>query len=215
MTADRLVPRLLVAAAVAAVLVVTTGAAAESRPRSRAVVNQAVAVDTVTGRHTSRVAWMVRTNTGGALPSNYAKAQTWCNDCHTTAIAVQIVLMGNVTAPTASWNHSVAANSRCARCATAAAAFQFTVVSNGPVSLTPSGAAQLAALRAEMQSVAGSGGAPGDVNAAATDVAGRVLSVLQREVRVGGGAPAAQGFRLMAAAPVAIRYQHDTDAAVN
>src|SRR5262249_47014276 len=97
--------RILVAAALAAVVVLRPPTArADAKPRSRAVVNQAVAVDAKTGRQTSRVAWMVRTNTGGALPSNFAKAQTWCNDCHTTAIALQIVLMGNVTTPTASWN---------------------------------------------------------------------------------------------------------------
>jgi hypothetical protein len=211
----RALTRLVVGLAVPAVLLVATAATADGRPRSRAVVNQAVAVDTMTGHHTSRLAWMVRTNSGGALPSNYAKAQTWCNDCRTTAIALQIVLMGSVTGPTANWNHSVAANSRCARCATAAAAFQFTVVSNGTVSLTPSGAAQLAGLRAEMQAIAAGGGAPADVNAAATDVAGRVLAVLQGEVRVAGGASAAHGFRLLAAAPVSIRYQHETDSAVN
>jgi hypothetical protein len=203
------------AAAAVVALVLATTTMADARPRSRAVVNQAVAVDAKTGRQTSRVAWMVRTNTGGALPSNYAKAQTWCNDCHTTAIAVQIVLMSNVTAPTAAWNHSVAANSRCARCATAAAAFQFVVISNGPVALSPAGSGQLAGLRAELEGIAASGVAPGDINAAATAVAGRVLGVLQQEVRAGGPA-AAQGFRLMrAGGAVQIRYQHDTDAATN
>ena len=207
--------RLVVAGVAVMAVVLATTALAEAKPRSRAVVNQAVAVDTKTGRQTSRVAWMLRTNTGGALPSNYAKAQTWCNDCHTTAIAVQIVLMGNVTTPTASWNHSVAANSQCARCATAAAAFQFVVISNGPVSLSPAGAGQLAGLRAELQAIASSGADPAATNAAATEVAGRVLGVLQREVRVGAPAGAAQGFRLMRAGGVQIRYQHDTDAAVN
>ena len=175
----------MAAATAVVALVLATTTMADAKPRSRAVVNQAVAVDTQTGRHTSRVAWMVRTNSGGALPSNYAKAQTWCNDCHTTALAVQIMLMGNVTTPTAAWNHSVAANSQCARCTTAAGAFQFVVISNGPVTLSPAGTSQLAGLRAELQGIAASGAAPGDVNAAATDVAMRILGVLQREVHVG------------------------------
>ena len=209
--------RVAAAALVPLVLVLATTTMADAKPRSRAVVNQAVAVDTKTGRHTSRVAWMVRTNTGGALPSNYAKAQTWCNDCHTTALAVQIMLMGNVTTPTAAWNHSVAANSQCARCTTAAGAFQFVVISNGPVTLSAAGTGQLAGLRAELQGIAASGGAPGDVNAAATGVAMRILGVLQREVHVGAPAPAAAlGFRLMrAGGAVQIRFQHDTQAATN
>jgi hypothetical protein len=215
MLSRRTIIRAAAAGAAVVAMTLATVTTAEAKPRSRAVVNQAVAVDAQTGRHTSRLAWMVRTNSGGALPSNYAKAQTWCNDCHTTAIALQIFLMGNVTAPTAAWNHSVAANSRCARCTTAAAAFQFVVISNAPVALSAAGAGQLAGLRAELEGIAASGGAPGDINAAATAVAGRVLGVLQREVHVGAPA-AAQGFRLMrAGGSVQIRYQHDTDAASN
>jgi hypothetical protein len=201
-------------ATLAAAFVLTAATTTEARPQSRAVVNQAVAVDTHAGRHSSRLAWMVRNNVGGALPSNYAKAQTWCNDCHTTAIALQVVLMSRVTGPTASWNHSVAANSKCTRCSTASAAFQFAVISNGTVTLTPSGTAQLNALRAEMQQIAGSGAAPADINAAATGVAIRVLGVLQRELRSDAAPAAAQGFVTMAATrPYEIRYQHDADAA--
>jgi hypothetical protein len=201
---------------VAVVLVLLTATMADARPRSRAVVNQAVAIDTKAGHRTHRVAWMVRTNVGGALPSNLAKAQTWCNDCRTSAFAVQIVLMSGVTGPTASWNHSVAANSRCVRCATASGAFQFAVISNGQVALTPSGSAQLAGLRAELNAIAASDAAPAEMNAAAVGVAQRVLGVLQRELRTGASTGGAQGFRtLRADRAFQVQYHHETDTATN
>jgi hypothetical protein len=200
----------LVTIATVGVVLLTAATTADAKPRSRAIVNQAVAVDSTAGRATHRLVWMVRDNVGGALPSNYAKAQTWCNDCHSTAIAVQIVLMSNVVGPTAAWNHSVAANSRCARCSTVAAAFQFAVISSERVTLTPSGAAQLGVLRDQMSQIASANAAPTDVNAAAVAVATRILGVLKRELRTDADPGAA--LRLMATGPeFQIRFQRDVE----
>jgi putative peptide zinc metalloprotease protein len=204
--------RVLLLAVVASLAVlIGTASTADAKPKSRAVVNQAVAVDTKTGRTTNRVAWMFRDNVGGALPSNYAKAQTWCNDCHSTAIAVQIVLMSNVVGPTAAWNHSVAANGQCARCSTAAAAFQFSVISGRRVSLSAAGAAQLASLHSAMDEISSSGAPAAEVNAAAAGVAVQILGVLQREVQTAGLPGNALGFMSQSVQDFQIRYQHDLE----
>jgi putative peptide zinc metalloprotease protein len=200
---------LLLAVVASLAVVIGTAPTADAKPKSRAVVNQAVAVDTKAGRTTHRLSWMVRDNTGGALPSNYAKAQTWCNDCHSTAIAVQIVLMSNVAGPTAAWNHSVAANGQCARCSTAASAFQFSVISSHRVTLTAAGAAQLASLRAAMDQISSSGAPAAQVNAAAAGVGAQILGVLQREVQTSGLPGNALGLRSQGVQDVQIRYQRD------
>lgn len=89
--------------------------------------------------------------------SNIASAlATGCTGCHSTAVAVQVVLVTGDPQYFTPANAATAVNSGCTSCGTFAYAWQYTPQVDRPVMLTPEGRQQVQELRAEIDATAAS-----------------------------------------------------------
>ena len=133
-------------------------AAADTMPQGGGA-NNVVIVET-----TSDAAQRVRANTqiapiGGprVASSNVATATaTGCTGCHSTAVAVQVLIVTSSPQYFAPGNAAAAVNSGCTSCGTFAYAWQYVVHVDGPAYLSPEGRLQAWAIAQEVQEVAGS-----------------------------------------------------------
>ncbi len=88
-------------------------------------------------------------NVASALATN-------CTGCHSTAVAVQVVLVTGSPQYFAPQNAAVAVNSGCTSCGTFAYAWQYTPQVDRTVRLTPEGRQKLKTLKAEIAATAAS-----------------------------------------------------------
>lgn len=89
--------------------------------------------------------------------SNVATAlATDCTGCHSTAVAVQVVLVTGSPQYFAPRNAAVAVNSGCTSCGTFAYAWQYTPQVDRPVSLTPEGRQEVETLKDQIAATAAS-----------------------------------------------------------
>jgi hypothetical protein len=98
--------------------------------------------------------------------ANVARAEsTDCTDCRTAAVAVQAVFATKRPSTVAPTNAAIALNQNCLRCTTYAYAYQYVVVTDKPLRLTRGARRKLDALRRQIDGVAHSGLAPGEMDA--------------------------------------------------
>ena len=172
-----------------AIVLGTTGTA------TAAADNVAVAVNTRDSTYVWRQAFKIERVYGDVVDeSNGAWAQSSCEDCRTTAVAVQVVIATGDATNVTSVNLAGAVNQNCERCATYAGAFQFVLTPHEPMHFTDAGNAEIDAIRADLQSLiegATFGHTLEEVDAFDTQVralADRLENVLHTElVRAGGG----------------------------
>jgi hypothetical protein len=89
--------------------------------------------------------------------SNIATAlATDCTGCHSTAVAVQVVLVTGSPQYFAPHNTAAAVNSGCTSCGTFAYAWQYTPQVDRPVRLTPEGRQEVETLKGEIDATAAS-----------------------------------------------------------
>ena len=119
-------------------------------------VNNEVIVQNRTDNHFAhREGLGIARVTGGDVSNtNSAAAVASCTDCRTVAIATQIVLVMGDSSNISPVNQAVAINGGCVRCETAALAYQYVVSTGGMVRFNAEGNQQLAALQAEIRSLA-------------------------------------------------------------
>lgn len=81
---------------------------------------------------------------------------TDCTGCHSTAVAVQVLLVTGSPQYFAPQNAAAAVNGGCTSCGTFAYAWQYTPQVDRPVMLTPEGRQEIAALKDEIDATAAS-----------------------------------------------------------
>ena len=147
------------------------------------VDNSAVSVNTTDNTSVFHLAFTI-VHTSGAQTdvSNVALAVTNCNNCSSTAIAIQVDLVWPVPTVLTAQNVAVAVNSGCATCDALAAAFQYVIASNQRMTLTRLGRHEVAQIEHQLAGLQSSGLAPSDLTAAVDGLAAQLGNVLATEL---------------------------------
>ena len=141
--------------------------------------NSAVAINTKDGSSVFRFAFAIKHVMSPIVDeSNAAVAYASCTDCHTTAIAIEIVLVeGNPTTFTPQ-NVAIAINFECTLCDTFAAAYQFVVQGSGPMHFTHQALRELHDVRQEIRRLEQENLDPFQLQAALDPLIQRIQSAL-------------------------------------
>jgi hypothetical protein len=141
--------------ALAAALVLAASAGADASGGANNVV---LAQTTTDGSWLARASTQIVSFGGDTLASaNIASATASdCTGCHSSAVAVQVVLVTGSPSTFVPANVASAANGACDACGSYAYAWQYVVEASGPVHLSSAALAQIADLRQRIADVAGS-----------------------------------------------------------
>jgi putative peptide zinc metalloprotease protein len=133
--------------ALLAALVLALGLAVGA-PGAAHADNSAIAINTKDGSSVFRFAFAVRHVMGDVVDeTNSAVAYASCTDCHTTAIAIEIILVSGSPSTFTPTNQAIAINYLCNLCETFAAAYQFVLQGTGPMHFTADGNRELKDIR--------------------------------------------------------------------
>jgi putative peptide zinc metalloprotease protein len=146
--------------------------------------NSAIAVNTKDNTSLSRFAFKVKTVRGDVVDAkNTAVAYAQCNDCRTTAIAFEIVLVMNSPSQVTPTNLAFAYNDECTRCQTLASAYQFVIGRGYPIRFAPDARGELAGIKNGLKGLSKSDDMPLDqLQARIDELAGRVRTILDTEL---------------------------------
>ena len=153
-------PRLRTLALVAAAVAALAGGATayaddeESSPNQNNIV---VAQNYVDNAAVTRTSLRVVIVHGDVTAVNEAVAYSKCTNCHTTAVAIEAIVVEGYPKVFAPQNLAVAVNDQCTACVTFADARQFDLQYTGAVELTQRGEAKIAQLRRELSDLADGG----------------------------------------------------------
>ena len=136
-----MIRRLTTLCAVALGLSLGATAAADPLPQGGGANNVVIVQTTADGAQLARAKTKIaRTNGPNVGNDNIALATaTGCTGCHSTAVAVQVVLVTGSPQYFAPGNAAVSVNSGCMSCGTFAYAWQYVVQVDGPAHLSPEG----------------------------------------------------------------------------
>ncbi|MDX6396673.1 MAG: putative peptide zinc metalloprotease protein [Gaiellaceae bacterium] len=117
--------------------------------------NAAVAINTKDGSSLFEFAFSLTKVTGDVVDNeNAAVAYASCENCRTTAIAIQIVLIVGSPSTVTPKNYAVSVNENCSLCQTFATAFQFVIgVEDASVGLTRQGERELRQILREFKAL--------------------------------------------------------------
>jgi putative peptide zinc metalloprotease protein len=117
--------------------------------------NAAVAINTKDGSSLFEFAFSLTKVTGDVVDNeNAAVAYASCENCRTTAIAIQIVLVVGSPSTVTPKNYAVSVNENCSLCQTFATAFQFVIgVEDASVGLTRQGERELRQILREFKAL--------------------------------------------------------------
>lgn len=145
--------------------------------------NVAAAVNTTDGKTVYAISLkIVQTFSDTIDATNAAVAVASCEDCQTVAIALEGVLVIGDPATFDPTNLALAMNTGCTRCQTLASAYQHVVQNDTRVRISGAGRREIAAIRAELQSLRTSGLDIVTIQARVDDAAARFIRVLENEV---------------------------------
>ena len=145
--------------------------------------NVAAAVNTTDGKTVYAISLkIVQTFSDTIDATNAAVAVASCEDCQTVAIALEGVLVIGDPATFDPTNLALAMNTGCTKCQTLASAYQHVVQNDTRVRISGAGRREIAAIRAELQSLRTSGLDILTVQARVDDAAARFIRVLETEV---------------------------------
>lgn len=150
--------KLRIAALIVCALGLAGGASADSLPQGGGANNVVVAQTTADGSTLVRAATQV-TQVGGptVTSANIANATaTSCTGCHSTAVAVQVVLVTSSPQYFAPGNAATAVNAGCSSCGTFAYAWQYVLQTSRPVALSAAAQEQVLGLKQEIARAAAS-----------------------------------------------------------
>jgi putative peptide zinc metalloprotease protein len=165
-------------AAVLAALGLALGLAVGAPGAARAD-NAAVAVNTHDGSDVFRFAFAIRRVMADVVDeTNSAVAYASCNDCHTTAIAIEIVLVAGSPSTFTPTNQAIAINNLCNLCQTFAAAYQFVVQNPGPVHFTSDALVELKDIRLAIRALERENLSPFELQARLDPLIARLKEVL-------------------------------------
>jgi putative peptide zinc metalloprotease protein len=168
-------------AALVLALGLTVGAPAAARAD-----NSAIAVNTKDGSSVFRFAFAIRHVMGDVVDeTNSAVAFSSCTDCHTTAIAIEIILVAGSPSTFTPTNQAIAINYLCNLCETFASAYQFVIQNSGPVHFTAAGLVELKDIRRAIRDLRGEQLSPFELQARLDPLIERLKGVLATELVAG------------------------------
>ena len=147
--------------------------------------NTAVAINVKDGSSLFKFAFSIKKVTGEVVDnSNAAVAYASCENCRTTAIAIQIVLVSGSPGTVVPENLAISINESCTLCQTFATAFQFVIgVEDPSVGLTKEGKRQLREILREFKALNGEDYTLEEFHARTQALGQRLRTVLQTELR--------------------------------
>lgn len=145
--------------------------------------NVAAAVNTTDGKTVYAISLkIVQTDADQIDATNAAVAVASCEDCQTVAIAMEGVLVIGDPSTFDPTNLALAINSDCTNCQTLASAYQHIVQNDTRVRISGAGRREIAAIRAELQSLRTSGLDIFTIQQRVDEAAARFIHVLENEV---------------------------------
>lgn len=169
----------MLAAVVAATSLVTAPAEAQD--------TAAVAINTKDDSSVFRMAFSVRRVMNEVVDtSNAAVAFASCENCQTTAVALQVVLIMSDPEVVNPENVALAINVECSTCETVASAYQYVLTTGGPVHYTAEGNQILADLRIQLLDLKTAELTPEELLAAVDAIAQQLFDVTNTELVAGG-----------------------------
>jgi putative peptide zinc metalloprotease protein len=169
-------------AALLAALVLALGLAVGA-PGAAHADNSAIAINTKDGSSVFRFAFAVRHVMGDVVDeTNSAVAYASCTDCHTTAIAIEIILVSGSPSTFTPTNQAIAINYLCNLCETFASAYQFVVQGSGPMHFTAEGNRELKDIRAAIRALRDQDLSPFDLQAKLDPLIARLRTVLAEQL---------------------------------
>jgi putative peptide zinc metalloprotease protein len=147
--------------------------------------NTAVAINVKDGSSLFKFAFSIKKVTGEIVDnSNAAVAYASCENCRTTAIAIQIVLVSGSPGTVVPENFAISINENCTLCQTFATAFQFVIGVDDPsVGLTKEGKRQLREILWELKALQDEDYTLEEFHARTQALGQRLRTVLQTELR--------------------------------
>jgi hypothetical protein len=128
---------------------------------------------------------------------------TDCTGCHSTAVAVQAVIVTGDPSTVVPTNAAVAANAGCTSCVSYAYAYQYVLTTGGPVYLSPAARQQLTDLRARVQAIASSDLLPDEETAQLDALTAEFKEIIDTQVVAAGQSPAGAVSRRVDTTPAA------------
>ncbi len=148
--------------------------------------NSAVAVNTKDGSSVFKFAFAIRHVMGDVVDeTNSAVAYASCTDCHTTAIAIEIVLVEGSPSVFTPTNQAIAVNYQCTLCQTFAAAYQFVIQGSGPMHFMHEGYRELARIKRAIRELGRQNLSPFELQAKLDPLIERLRTVLATQLVTG------------------------------
>jgi len=119
---------------------------------------------------------------GDVTASNEAVAFASCQYCHTTAVAIEAVVVIGYPKTFVPQNIAMAINYQCSHCVTVADAWQVVLQYTGPVELTGQGEKQVAQLRQQLRDLADSNATPDAIVQGDMQIRDQLKQVLQSDL---------------------------------
>ena len=168
--------------ALLAALVLALGLAAGA-PGAAHADNSAIAINTKDGSSVFRFAFAVRHIMGDVVDeTNSAVSYASCTDCHTTSIAIEIILVSGSPSTFTPTNQAIAINYLCNLCETFASAYQFVVQGSGPMHFTADGNRELKDIRKAIRQLRDQDLSPFELQAQLDPLIARLQKVLGEEL---------------------------------
>ena len=142
-------------ALILATLALALGAPGQASAQDAGGDNSAVAINTKDGSSLFKFSFSLKKVLGEVVDNqNAAVAYASCENCQTTAIAIQIVLVTGSPDTVVPENYAISINESCSLCQTFSAAFQFVLGVDDPsVGLTTEGKRELRAILREVKAL--------------------------------------------------------------
>lgn len=152
----------------------------------RKVDNVAEAVNQTDGSEIFRLAFAIdRIMSGDPTdPTNLAFAYSSCENCRTTAIAIQVVLSSTPPdQPVTPLNMAVAVNENCQSCETVALAYQIVLHSDEPIKLTGEGKQKVRDILERIAALEDEDLTPEELDARTSALVGELAQVLMEDTK--------------------------------
>lgn len=146
--------------------------------------NAAIAINTKSGSSLFKFAFSIRQVAGDVVDhTNAAVAYSSCENCKTTAIAIQIVLVTGSPSVVTPQNLAVALNENCTLCETFAGAYQIVLGTGGPVEFTGEGRRRISELKREIRRLRKEDLSPPELKTRLDSIVAELKEVLRTELR--------------------------------
>jgi hypothetical protein len=145
--------------------------------------NAAIAINTKSGSSLFKFAFSIRKVAGEVVDeTNVAVSFSECEQCRTTAIAIQIVLVTGSPSVVTPQNLALAINQNCTLCETFAGAYQIVLGTGGPVRFTSDGRRRISEIKRAIRQLRDEDLSPPELDARLDALVADLKGVLRTEL---------------------------------